>query len=64
MVIVKCVKNYQDLKLNRRVTVGEQFEVSNDRAKELMNAKVAEATTPTPEEVVKAPKKSKAKKEA
>ena len=69
MVTVTCIKNYQDLKLNKRVTIGEQFEVSNDRAKQLEAARVAEVvkvaeTTPTtPKEVAK-PKKSRAKKEA
>lgn len=63
MVNVKCILNYYDTKLNRTVEVGEEFEVTDDRAKQLTNAKVAELTTPTTEKVVKA-KKPRVKKEA
>lgn len=63
MVNVKCILNYYDTKLNRNVVIGEEFEVTEDRAKQLTNAKVAEVTTPTTEKVVKA-KKPRVKKEA
>ena len=61
MVKVKCILNYYDTKLNRTVKSGEEFEVSEDRAKQLTKAKVAEVTTTTPKEVAK---KARAKKEA
>lgn len=62
MVNVKCILNYYDTKLNRNVVIGEEFEVTEDRAKQLTNAKVAElVTTPTTEKVAKKPR---AKKEA
>ena len=59
---VKCVKCYFDTKLNRNVVIGEEFEVTEDRAKQLTNAKVAEVTTPTTEKVAKV-KKPRVKKE-
>lgn len=66
MVNVKCILGYYDTKLNRSVAIGEELEVDNARAKQLLIAKVV-VTTPTTEKVakpVKAPKKSRAKKEA
>lgn len=60
MINVKCVLGYHDTKLNRHVDIGEEFEVTEDRAKQLVKAKVCEATTTTP----KVAKKSRAKKEA
>ena len=63
MLNVKCILNYYDTKINRTVEVGEEFEVTEDRAKQLTNAKVAEVTTPTTEKVIKA-KKPRVKKEA
>lgn len=62
MVNVKCVKGYYDTKLNRSVVIGEEFEVTDDRAKQLLKAGVSEVTTPTTEKV--ATKKTRAKKEA
>lgn len=38
---VKCVKKYNDKKLKRLVEPGEEFEVTNERGKELVSAKVA-----------------------
>lgn len=67
MVKVKCILGYFDTKLNRSVAIGEEFEVDEARAKQLLKAKVAVTTPPTTEKVaepVKAPKKSRAKKEA
>lgn len=60
MVNVKCILNYYDTKLNKSVYIGEELEVTDDRAKQLVKAKVAEITT-TPKEVAK---KARAKKEA
>lgn len=60
---VKCVKCYFDTKLNRHVNVNEEFEVTDDRAKQLIKAKVADlVTTPTTEKV--ATPKTRKKKEA
>ena len=62
MVKVKCILNYYDTKLNKSVPIGEELEVTDDRAKQLVKAKVAElVTTPTTEKVAKKPR---AKKEA
>ncbi len=66
MAKVKCILGYYDTKLNRSVAIGEELVVDDDRAKQLLKAKVV-VTTPTTEKVaepVKAPKKSRAKKEA
>ena len=63
MVTVKCILGYFDTKLNRRVAIGEEIEVDDDRAKQLVKAKVAEITTTTHKEVAKASKTRK-KKEA
>ena len=60
---VKAICKYHDLKLNRLVELGEEIEVTEARAKQLVKAKVAEiveAPTPTTEKVVK---KTRAKKE-
>lgn len=58
MVKVKCILNYYDTKIKRTVKSGEEFELSEDRAKQLTKAKVAEITT-TPKEVVKKPRAKK-----
>ena len=67
MIKVKCVLGYFDTKLNKSVAIGEEFEVDDDRANQLVKAKVAEitttTTTTTPKEVAKATKTRK-KKEA
>ncbi|MBQ9700070.1 MAG: hypothetical protein IJV71_05545 [Lachnospiraceae bacterium] len=42
MVKVRCVLGYYDTKLARSVAVGEEFEVDEARAKQLIKAKVAE----------------------
>ncbi len=59
MVKVKCILGYYDTKLNRHVDVGEEFTVAEDRAAQLVKAKVAEVTTTTPKEVVKQTRKKK-----
>ena len=61
MIKVKCVLGYHDTKLNRHVNIDEELEVTDDRAKQLIIAKVCEVTTTTTEKVAK---KSRAKKEA
>ncbi len=67
---VRAIKEYNDLQKKRLVKVGEEFEVSAERGKELLNAKVAEeivaeAPAETPAEAPKAPtKKAPKKKEA
>lgn len=44
---VKAIVDYNDLQLNRRVKKGEELEVTDARAKVLIQSKVATATTPT-----------------
>lgn len=62
MTNVKCILGYYDTQLNKSVAIGEEFEVADDRAKQLVKAKVGtEVATPTSEKVVK---RGKAKKEA
>lgn len=60
MTKVKCILGYYDTQLNKSVAIGEEFEVADDRARQLEKAKVA-VTTPTTEKVAK---RGKAKKEA
>ena len=63
MAKVKCILGYFDTKLNRHVDVGEEFTVAEDRAAQLVKAKVASVvTTPTTEKV--ATPKTRKKKEA
>lgn len=51
---VRVLTNYNDLQLNRLVKASEEFEVTDDRAKQLTAAKVAEVvTTPTAGKEVK-----------
>ena len=67
MARVKCISGYFDAKLNKSVAIGEELEVADDRAKQLVKAKVAEVvTTPTTKKVAEPakPKKARAKKEA
>lgn len=42
---VKCIKEYNDLQKKRAVKVGEEFEVSAERAKILLSASVVEEVT-------------------
>ena len=63
MTRVKCILGYFDTKLNKSVAIGEEIDVTDDRANQLIKAKVSElVTTPTTEKV--ATKKTRAKKEA
>ena len=64
MVKVRCILGYYDTKLSKSVPVGEEFEVSEERAKQLIKAKVAVIVADNAAEPVKAPKKGRAKKEA
>ena len=64
MVKVKCILGYYDTKLSKSVRVDEEFEVSEERAKQLVKAKVAVIVDDNAAEPVKAPKKGRAKKEA
>lgn len=56
---VKVIVNYTDLKLNRLVKAGEELDVTEGRAIELIKAKVAESVTTTTTEKVAKPKKKK-----
>ena len=58
---VKCIKQYYDRLLKKIIKVDEELEVTDERANQLITSKVAVATTPTTEKVVK---KTRAKKEA
>ena len=62
MFKVKCVLGYFDTKLNRHVDIGEEFEVTEDRANQLVKAKVCEVTTTTPKEVAEPQKTTKTRK--
>ena len=63
-MIVKAIKTYNDLELDRLVKLGEEFEVTEKRAEALVNAGVCEVVaTPTTEKVA-TKSKAKAKKEA
>lgn len=43
---VKVINEYHDKQLDRIVKVGEELDVTNERAKELIYHDVAEPTTP------------------
>ena len=60
MVKVKCVLGYFDTKLNKSVAIGEELEVIEERAKQLVKANVCEVTTTTTEKVAKTRKKKEA----
>ena len=66
MVNVKCIKEYNDLKLDRVVKVDEVIEVADARATVLVKANVAEVVTniEIPKEDKKPTKKPTKKKEA
>lgn len=61
---VKCIRDYNDLQLNRLVKAGEELTVAEARANVLAKAGVAvEIATTTPEVVTKpAPKKATTRK--
>lgn len=63
MVKVECITLYNDLQLNRLVTIGEELEVENERAKRLVNKGLVKAIEVIPDEtkqeVKKANKKNK-----
>lgn len=57
---VTAIKQYHDLILNKLVNVGEELDVSEARAKVLIDAKVAKLTPPAPTpEVAKEPARKK-----
>ena len=60
MTKVKCILGYFDTKLNRYVAIDEEIEVTDERADQLIKAKVAEVTTTTTEKVAKTRKKKEA----
>lgn len=60
MTKVKCILGYFDTKLNRYVAIDEEIEVTDERANQLIKAKVAEVTTTTTEKVAKTRKKKEA----
>lgn len=55
---VKCISKYHDRLLKKIIEVGQEIEVTEERAKQLINAKVATPTTP--EKVAKTRKKKEA----
>lgn len=57
MVKVKCILGYYDTKLEKEIEVGKEFSVTEERAKQLIKAKVV---TPTTEKVAKAKGRGKA----
>lgn len=63
---VKCTVKYFDTKLQKYVNAGDELNVTDDRAKALISAKVAEAVAPTTPEVdtKPAPKKKAPVKKA
>lgn len=60
-MLVRCIKRYNDLQLNRMVQVNEEYEVDDARGKVLILNAVAEELPPPTSEVVK--RKSKKKTE-
>jgi len=60
MTKVECILGYYDTKLTRSVAIGEELEVADDRADQLVKAKVA-VKIATAEKMAK---KTRAKKEA
>lgn len=65
---VKCICDYYDQKLNKAIKKLDEYEVSDERAKELSGSDnkagfpLVEILTPTTEKVVKAPAKKAVKK--
>lgn len=57
---VKCIREYHDTLLKKTITVDQELDVTDERANQLITAKVATPTT-TDEKVAKKPR---AKKEA
>lgn len=60
---VKCIKDYNDLQLKRLVTEGEELDVTEERAKVLFGAKVAEKVPTPPTEVATKAKATRKKTE-
>ena len=53
MVKVKCIVSYNDLQLNRLITLNEELKVTNERAKELVDKGLVSVIEVIPEEVKK-----------
>lgn len=52
MVKIECIVTYDDLQLNRRVTIGEKLDVSKERAEYLVNERgLAKVVEVIPEEI-------------
>lgn len=39
---IRAIKNYTDLKLNKRIKIGEEYEVTEERAKQILAKGYAE----------------------
>lgn len=61
MVKVECITLYNDLQLNRLVTIGEELEVENERAKRLVNKGLVKAIEVIPDETKQELKKANKK---
>ena len=53
MVKVKCIVSYNDLQLNRLISLNEELKVTNERAKELVDKGLVSVIEVIPEEVKK-----------
>lgn len=59
MVKVKCIVTYNDLQLNRLVNIGEELEVTNERAETLLDKQLVEVIEVIPEEKKEKPTEPK-----
>lgn len=62
MVKVQCILDYNDLQLKRLVKVGEELEVTKERAEVLVEKKLVKVVEVIPEEEKTPAKKTTAKK--
>ena len=62
MVKVQCILDYNDLQLKRLVKVGEELEVTQDRAEVLVEKELVKVVEVIPEEEKTPAKKTTAKK--
>lgn len=62
MVKVQCILDYNDLQLKRLVKVGEELEVTKDRAEVLVEEELVKVVEVIPEEEKTPVKKTTAKK--
>lgn len=61
MIKVKVIEPYKDLELKRTTTVGEQLEVSKERAKVLLEKKLVELVEKSVEEFTESKKATQIK---